>query len=536
MPVGRLLQLKDLTAAVRVCKAWHNAMTPLIWRTLSFDTPLYITSTPLRVTAQSSTTAYSTYKAPSPEAIERNAALIRKITVSRGSQQHPADHAAQNAALRYCSNILSLEILKSDAYRLNQLCAIHHTDEHLWQDVTPFVLRNRRSIHTIVIHRSRQTPSNEFMEAVLDIACLREFTTAYCHYRAQTLAQLLVVHGSNLEILALEGDVIQHCDNSSLAQIMRLVQLNRLRELRIEKLDGNMDIDSQLQLIQRAPNLIKLTWDLGRYPFPDQDVFCQIVSETCPGIERYVLIAASQDFPTEAARRLYPSYIAKEPTPKDRTLAKVLDLSKTVTQFDVLKSSFGPQSMAALRRHFSVLTTLKFEACSLFTSTMAQECLSSTPLLRSFTADRISAHDIIRGIDSEQKGQSSSSWVCLGLTVLVVSIVDLPDVSPRTLEFKTSPVERQRNFQCHAKVLLQLSRLERLVLLFVGYNSGLAHADYLTDRPRLGIKMDGICLKPEAGLYQLQTLKKLRFFNVDRVPQDLSMEEVKWIHKAWPSL
>ncbi|KAF9356315.1 hypothetical protein BGX26_005420 [Mortierella sp. AD094] len=291
-------------------------------------------------------------------------------------------------------------------------------------------------------------PPEEFVLALERLECLTKFKSTGCKYDGETIARLLKTHSSTLQVLGFSCDeIIRYQQEDSLVTTIHKIALPNLKILTLEKISNTVEVDLQLRLIQQAPELISVCWDLGDYPFPGS-LFCQLVLPSCPKIENVYLTAAKQDSKNLVLHSdLYlsiadpnhshpdPHHNQKEPTPLDETLAQILDLSR-ITKMESTSSGFGPLSMSAIRRHSSVLSSLNFRKCAQFTSSMAQECLSTMPLLVRLSADKISQLDIIKGYES------GAPWVCKGLRVLELCIVGLPSVH---LEIDQDPEELQQN-------------------------------------------------------------------------------------------
>ncbi|KAG0226492.1 hypothetical protein BGX31_007276 [Mortierella sp. GBA43] len=127
-------------------------------------------------------------------------------------------------------------------------------------------------------------------------------------------------------------------------------------------------------------------------------------------------------------------------------------------------------------------------------SSMAQEFLSSCPLLETLRAPHIRAQDVAEG----------TPWVCLRLKVL-------------NLVFHFD----SRNGELQPLVFNQLSRLVRLEEL------------HMSARPSF---RKGLKLRLECGLDKLSTLRSLHTIDFEYTSQTMKHPEIDWILEHWRSL
>lgn len=160
---------------------------------------------------------------------------------------------------------------------------------------------------------------------------------------------------------------------------------------------------------------------------------------------------------------------------------------------------FTPSSMTLLRPQFSNLRILFLGNCnSSVMCPMAQEILSSCPLLEEFSSTWIDADLVIKG----------KPWVCFGLKKLVLGFVfsssTLPAVQPIVFD-----------------QLARLTRLEHWCLW--PYTEG-------------DVLQDTVALKLEYGLGKLQTLRELKYLILENTLQEMEDQEIDWILKHWKAL
>ncbi|KAI1302178.1 hypothetical protein EDD11_005643 [Mortierella claussenii] len=444
-------------------------------------------------------------------------------------------------------------------------------ETQLWCDLTAMVARNRSTLLTVRLGENGQRirPSVAFLQALKSLPRLKAFESRGGHYDSQMAVDLLDAQGSYLIELGLQRDHIRRPELWRQGLDRRLGQAQMFLSLQSLTLQTyGLNPDEQMQLIRLAPHLKSLTWDLGSHPFPGS-VFCQHVLPLCQELESIDFHAERQQKnmssheETESSQSPCPPSKATESTPTDDTLTQILTQRKRVIKLHIFASGFGPQAMMAIRRHCSMLTTLNFHGCAKFTSAMAQECLSTMPMLKRFSADAVSGQDIIQGMSSGRP------WMCRRISMLQVAIVDMPSIQQPhqqqqeeyvgevgvdyntirrwSTDRPTTAEERQLHLSIHSRVLGQLSMLRELVMLFIGYydywmqnnSSSLPKVGMLLRQEQLREQygtQNGVGLSSEAGLRQLDGLDKLRMLSVARTWQQMSIEDVTWMKQKWPNL
>ncbi|KAK3810263.1 MAG: hypothetical protein J3Q66DRAFT_352655 [Benniella sp.] len=182
-------------------------------------------------------------------------------------------------------------------------------------------------------------------------------------------------------------------------------------------------------------------------------------------------------------------------------LSKIMAGMQRITSLKLtnLGDSFGSNCMYILRHHFSNLKELDLLDRG-FTSPMAQEVLSSCPLLEVLKVVRIDATDVAAG----------RPWVCLGLKRLAACF----RFDPTTID------------QLQPLVFDQLSKLSRLEGLNVDGRSAGSSWKYLAFQETFDFRL-------EMGLDKLSTLRLLRDFSFCHTRQRMAEEEIEWITKHW---
>ncbi|KAF9355499.1 hypothetical protein BGX34_010435 [Mortierella sp. NVP85] len=181
-------------------------------------------------------------------------------------------------------------------------------------------------------------------------------------------------------------------------------------------------------------------------------------------------------------------------------LCKIIGGMKQIRTLEIRYSpeSFQSNSMDLLRPHFSNIRILELQPNDNSVATIAQEVMSSCPLLEQLMVPRIDAALIAEG----------KPWVCLKLESLNIG-----------LKFDPSTLSRIQPL-----VLNQLSRLTRLQEIFIWGNK---------DEENPGATVD---LRLERGLDKLATLKSLRIVCLSDGTQKMNDQEIDWMVEHWTSL
>jgi hypothetical protein len=164
--------------------------------------------------------------------------------------------------------------------------------------------------------------------------------------------------------------------------------------------------------------------------------------------------------------------------------------------------------MELVRPHFSYLRKLDFQIDSGLKSSMAQEILSSCPLLEEFAAFRMDATDIAVG----------KRWVCMKMVSLSVSF--------RFSHGTIGTIDNQ------PIVLDQVSRLTRHETLRLDDNPEGIYGSWLDD---IDCK-DSLDLRLKRGLGKLSTLRSLSCLSLKNTHQMMGQQDVEWMVKHWTRL
>ncbi|KAF9355429.1 hypothetical protein BGX26_006579 [Mortierella sp. AD094] len=177
-------------------------------------------------------------------------------------------------------------------------------------------------------------------------------------------------------------------------------------------------------------------------------------------------------------------------------------LEKLVAQ----ESGFGANSLTAILTNLKdKIQVLDLAGCKAVTPEMVNLIMESCPSLKSLSADRIWAVD--GGILEES---NKSRWVCHDLEELRVVFTGPTLVSPNEAQFAT-----------YSKI----ATLRKLRVLNFGR--------YASSTPQPKSILD---LSLEGGFRQLASLTELRVFDFCDLDHKMTMEEFKFMLKAWPKL
>jgi hypothetical protein len=192
-------------------------------------------------------------------------------------------------------------------------------------------------------------------------------------------------------------------------------------------------------------------------------------------------------------------------TVTDDALSKILGGMQRIISIEIHHSPalLSLSSIDLLRAHFSKLKVLRYLRWSNNTGMfpMAQEILSSCPLLEEFTSTLIDATLVAKG----------KPWVCLRLKSLNLSF-----------GFEPSTISRIQPL-----VLDQLSRLTRLRELRLWGEKSIT---VMTDSWK---PMD---LRLESGLGKLSTLRALEIIVWAATDQRMGEQEIDWMVEHWKCL
>ncbi|KAG0243765.1 hypothetical protein B0O80DRAFT_463821 [Mortierella sp. GBAus27b] len=304
----------------------------------------------------------------------------------------------------------------------------------------------------------------------------------------------------------------------------QLLEFRHLKALRLYCIEiGERDTDAFWQLCTRLERMqimrlwVKLS-SLSSMEFPNiKDLEWENVDrrhvdfsiefmKRCPGITslrccswpEFIPLLAANTWPNLHSLTVYSTTNSIS----EEDLIKILGSMQRITRLNLncCPSDFTPAATALLHQHFASLREIRLIwNTGSSTLSMAQEILSSCPLLECLVAPQINASVIAKG----------RPWVCLGLRKLSLSIAFDPST----------------NHLVQPIVIDQILRLKWLVELCI-WNLSDAIADFLR----------AIDLRLENGLGKLSTLRALEQLDWGKTTQRMCDQEIDWMLEHWKCL
>ncbi|KAF9946358.1 hypothetical protein BGZ65_009802, partial [Modicella reniformis] len=305
-----------------------------------------------------------------------------------------------------------------------------------------------------------------------------------------------------------------------------LLGFRRLKGLRVQFLDLRKDADGfwqlcthleRLEIIRPAPlpqgNLLSMEFPSIkelRFDLTDWDhVRILEFMQRCPNLTSFEFVGGEEcarfasPFSDLVTARTWPHLhsvsIVWNDIAEDSILRIIGGMQRINAAFDICYSPnfFGSNAMELLRPHFSNIRALHLRPAFCTTSQIAQEILSSCPLLERLAAPPIEASVIAEG----------NPWVCTRLQELKLMFV-----------YDNSTLSRLQP--------LVFDRLARLVQLEEW--SPTDRQIYPSDRM--------LDLTLENGLGKLSTLRSLRSIDFHYASQVMEQQEIDWIFEHWTDL
>ncbi|KAK3810812.1 MAG: hypothetical protein J3Q66DRAFT_56106 [Benniella sp.] len=200
---------------------------------------------------------------------------------------------------------------------------------------------------------------------------------------------------------------------------------------------------------------------------------------------------------------------------------------------------FKTSAKEALAKHFSTLEELVMAGQHLKGSDVVW-ALASASNLRSLIALRdgsflahkypdLKAHEFI---DLRPTTESLRTWACeKSLRVLKITIKDIPrpDLGEQSVVKETYHGQGR---EIQGRVYDRLARFTNLETLWLGSFLGQGTGD----RQRLGSQKDCLEMSLESGLHKLAGLKLLKELDVTQLATRIGLKEVQWMAGHWPKL
>ncbi|KAF8958062.1 hypothetical protein BGZ46_002061 [Entomortierella lignicola] len=258
-------------------------------------------------------------------------------------------------------------------------------------------------------------------------------------------------------------------------------------------------LNIQLELIRRCPQLTTLKLAMERER--DRRLIprvCEILSTDCLFLNQLSISTSSFQL-------------------TDNELAQIFGSCHNLSTFVIPAVSFYMSAFEALRQHFESLTKLDLLSCPKATSRMVHDILVYCPQMIILKVGFLDAHHIL-GTTKDFKVENGSglesalypiNWVCLNLQEFVVVIRGLEDRSP----------------EWHRHIFHQLGRLKKLKSLAVGPTTAWSAS-----------RLDGLDFRLESGLKNLGGLTQLKKIEFNRLKQQMSEQDIRWMIQSWPLL
>ena len=267
-------------------------------------------------------------------------------------------------------------------------------------------------------------------------------------------------------------------DESDLNVIFPQGELQSLKHLGLKTL-GVRKVALLMDFLQRCPSLTSFRWQALRYKGPE---FLTRLS---------VLLEAKQ---IPCLEHLEVGRARRGVTSED--IVRALQSMPRITTLRISQSACNIDFATLLQPHFSNLRVLELVLTNGVTSRVAQDILSSCPLLEKLIAPHVEADVVTEG----------KPWVCLGLKVL-------------GLTFRFDPPSTVSALQ--PLVFDQLSKLTQLEeWRIVGSTSFPATTD----------------LRIKSGLDKLSTLRRLHTVTIHNIVEKMGDEDVDWLLEHWRCL
>ena len=353
--------------------------------------------------------------------------------------------------------------------------------DRMWRNYSSLI-RNHPRLQKVVFKSNSLTIAKGFMEALQTCPNLRTVETAKCIFSTQSVTAYLKACSKGVVRICTEMD--QFPPDFVFPEDLTFPALQHL-DMRV--LEG-ISITNQIAWISRCPNLVSVNWDPNSsIPSPQ---FCKAIPTSCPNLTELHLFINN----------------------KDADLATMLDAIPRIEKLTLSHSRFGKKSIEALERHFPTLRDINLQGCEEVKSAMVQKILTSCPNLLSISAETLKYEDVIR-----------QPWVCKKLQMFDVGLC-IETGDPR----KRKQQEPETYLEPHRQVYERLS--QQTELRYLSVCSSIV--------PYFG---NFINLSLEAGMGQLKTLEKLKFFSCklalfEAVNSDKGFECVEWMLQHWKRL
>ncbi|KAF9365673.1 hypothetical protein BGX34_009008 [Mortierella sp. NVP85] len=362
--------------------------------------------------------------------------------------------------------------------RFPNLASLEIEAEQESPDVTELIMQHTAITRLSIIYLDPD-PKSMFWEKLLGLYNLKDLTIMFMRIDNKDIDTFwnLCTRLERLQFTRLRIPIRKSLPSQEFSHINKLLMLNFRQE----------EIPVLLEFMRRCPNLSFFFWDARE---ADNKIF----------ISRFAQMIAEKTWPNLRHLRTLFSEVTHD------NLSMITRGMQRIETIDICCSShsLGQNLLGYLQQHFSSLTILNLRSNnSISISSVAQEILSSCPLLERLSAPPLDTIAVVNG----------EPWVSLRLKSLSLNF-SLP---PATIN-QVQPLLLDR--------LSKLTRLQELYLWNVGAFGCLSELD-----PK-----NTINLRLESGLDKLATLWSLRIIDLRDTMQRMGEQEMDWILNHWPNL
>ncbi|KAG0290471.1 hypothetical protein BGZ96_006059 [Linnemannia gamsii] len=480
--IGKFLDTKAIQACLLVSRSFHQSFEPILWQKVVIrhpkpDTALVQQRVPVDVEALKTRTRdvhnYVIHDDVSSEFYELSFPHLKRLQLTDSTS------AASSRTIKNDDNNRRPAIYQKRVADQTQLVRLNPTTR------------------TLVVTDLPTTPDTEFWETIHStwvspqilhatgpVASTEE--TANAFWRACTRFAELTL----LRITVKDS------------HILSTLTFPRVRHLNLETIYSAqthcLEAEDHLVLVKACPQLKHLTWNASASSWSSTSSFLGKFRQAIE--QNHWPYLDSLDF----------CYLYHKPSGKELALL-LQDFPNRLTALRLENCQFNMRSLRLLKdRKFESLRILKLLSGCGVTSKMTLEILTSCPNIEVFRSTHIFAGDV----------DPSQPWVCKRLRSLTVCFLH-----------KESTPNRAALDQ---NVYTQLAKMTDLTRLDLGqYSMGYTTFDsefHLMDA------MNTLDLRLKAGLGQLSTLRKLRFFGFAYSFQVTGGAELSWMMEHWKEL
>ncbi|KAF9161382.1 hypothetical protein BGX21_002260 [Mortierella sp. AD011] len=424
----------------------------------------------------------------------------------RWRQGHPLvefpSYPSTQLIQKHARNVRGIHIAQYDPFlgqefpwdtitELRELAITHPIADINILDRMAYLVRRNPGLRKVEYHSRDTDDSLLLVEAFSTCPNLRVLKTYLQYPDLETTIHILNMCNQLSELSICASEVITPDSLSSWPQFPSLTSLS---------FDNNLNTAFILEVIQRCPRLKKLRWSTydDLIPIPDLTL---VISTKCRELTDL---------------NLMPHGEPDGDSITDEGLANLIDSCTSITGLGVRAAESPVLAMRSLRQHFCRLTRLCVISCPSFSSPIVHELMVSCPMLTQLTARYLDAHDILGAVERVSNTNiydlNPKDWVCLDLQYFDVDIRGPPLMHG----------EWQR------LIMHQLSRLKKLKVLSIKCIDN-RNGDENLSLGRLDLRL-------VHGSDVLASLKRLEAINFYGLLQQLDVEDVEWMLRAWSNL